>query len=91
MEDEVLADPDSEEDRQQQALRRVRQGSPEGKRSPPVEEQDVVNRQADGGFLLGVSGFSEALVLQGSGEDGLGEEDGECRLPFRQERRREVC
>ena len=75
MEDEVLADSETEQDigtgpPRQRPLRRVRRGSPEAKHSrqkqKPVEELDIVNRQPDGNYLLGATGFSEpagALVM----------------------------
>ena len=69
VEDEVLADSDSENDlaTRQRQLRRIRHGSPEGKHSrlktKQDEEQDFVNRQADGSYLLGVAGFGETVAV----------------------------
>ena len=69
VEDGVLADPDSEEEligQRQRHMRRIRQGSPEGKHSrlkPPQEEEpDIVNRQSDGSYLLDVSASNEAIT-----------------------------
>jgi len=69
IEDEVLADPDSEEEligQRQKQLRRIRQGSPEHKHSrlkPQQEEEpDIVNRQSDGSYLLDVSASNEAIT-----------------------------
>ena len=69
VEDEVLADPDSEEEmagQRQKHIRRIRQGSPEGKYSrlkPQQEEEpDIVNRQPDGSYLLDVSASNEAIT-----------------------------
>ena len=46
-------------------MQRVRHGSPEGKHSrlKAKEEQDFVNRQPDGSYLLGISGFGEAMAI----------------------------
>lgn len=69
VEDEVLADSDSEQDLAglQRQLRRIRHGSPEGKHSrlkaKQDEEQDFVNRQPDGSYLLGVAGFGETVAV----------------------------
>lgn len=71
IEDEVLADPDSEEEvaiHRQGRVRGMRQGSPEGKHSrlkpKQEEEQCIVNKQADGSYLLGVSASNEAIAPQ---------------------------
>ena len=77
VEDGVLADPDSEGEtvdlRQRHVMRRVRQGSPEVKQSrakPKQEEElDIVNRQANGGYLLGISASSEETALQQVSEE----------------------
>ena len=70
VEDEVLADSDSEQDlalQRQRQLRRTRLGSPEGKHSrlkpKQDEEQDFVNRRSDGSYLLGVTGFGESVAV----------------------------
>ncbi|KAK4570012.1 hypothetical protein LTR86_002982 [Recurvomyces mirabilis] len=83
VEDDVLADPDSEEEiavmqrqRQRQArdgLRTVRQGSPEkggaqyhGRRGAARREEedvDIVNRQADGNYMLDVSGMIDVQAM----------------------------
>ncbi|KAK3713904.1 hypothetical protein LTR37_008154 [Vermiconidia calcicola] len=72
VEDEVLADSDSEQDlvtqrQKQQQLRRIRHGSPEGKlnRSKPKQDKelDFVNRQPDGSYLLGGGGFGETVAV----------------------------
>jgi len=67
VEDEVLADPDSEEEMAAQRQRYVKRGSPEAKhgrlRPKQTEEQDIVNRQADGSYLLGGSGDGHATLL----------------------------
>ena len=69
VEDEVLADSDSEQDlaARQRQLRRIRHGSPEGKHSrlkaKQDEEQDFVNRQPDGSYLLGVASFGESVAV----------------------------
>lgn len=48
-------------------MRRVRHGSPEGKlsrvKAKQDDEQDFVNRQPDGNYLLGVSGFGESVAV----------------------------
>ena len=68
VEDEVLADSESEQDlaARQRQLRRIRHGSPEGKHSrlkaKQDEEQDFVNRQPDGSYLLGVASFGNETV-----------------------------
>ncbi|KAK5119986.1 hypothetical protein LTR85_007062 [Meristemomyces frigidus] len=71
VEDEVLADHDSGEEtaaQRQRQIRKIRQGSPEGKHSrvkPRQEEEpDIVNRQADGGYLLGISASNEILMSE---------------------------
>ncbi|KAK5134860.1 hypothetical protein LTR08_006092 [Meristemomyces frigidus] len=77
VEDGVLADPDSEEEmagqRQRHMMRRVRQGSPEGKQSRPKpkqeEELDIVNRQANGSYLLGISASNEGVAPQQLSEE----------------------
>lgn len=64
----MLADRDSEGEtaaaHRQRPLRRIRQGSPEGRHGrakPKVEEElEIVNRQADGGYLLGMSAAGDA-------------------------------
>ncbi|KAK4548508.1 hypothetical protein LTR36_009418 [Oleoguttula mirabilis] len=47
-------------------MRKIKQGSPESKHSrlrPKQEEEpDIVNRQADGSYLLGISASSEAIA-----------------------------
>ena len=81
VEDDVLADPDSDEDiavvpRQRQArgaLRTGRHGSPEkgpqhhgrarGVARREEEDIDIVNRQADGNYMLDVSGINEGLPM----------------------------
>ena len=69
MEDDVLADSDSEQDlaARQRQLRRIRHGSPEGKhnrlKGKQDEEQDFVNRRPDGSYLLGVAGFGETVAV----------------------------
>ena len=69
VEDEVLVDSESEQDlaARQRQLRRIRHGSPEGKHSrlkaKQDEEQDFVNRQPDGSYLLGVAGFGEMVAV----------------------------
>ena len=69
VEDEVLADSESEQDlaARQRQLRRIRHGSPEGKHSrlkaKQEEELDFVNRQPDGSYLLGVAGFGETVAV----------------------------
>jgi hypothetical protein len=72
VEDEVLADPDTEEEltaaqHRQRQLRRVRHGSPESKHGrskvKQTEAQDFVNRQPDGSYLLGVAGFGETSTI----------------------------
>lgn len=83
---EVLADSGSSDedtvDLRQRQLRRIRHGSPAGKISKSiegaVEEQDIVNRQPDGNYLLN-SSMQSVMVPQTSAET---EEDvaakGEC-------------
>ena len=69
VEDEVLADSDSEQDlaARQRQMRRTRHGSPEGKHSrlkaKQDEEQDFVNRRPDGSYILGVAGFGETVAV----------------------------
>lgn len=71
MEDDVLADSDSETDvvaQKPKQSRRVRHGSPiviKHERLKPKQEDevDLVNRQPDGGYLLGVAGFGDAVVV----------------------------
>ena len=54
-------------------MRRVRQGSPEVKqsRAKPKQEEDldIVNRQGNGGYLLGISASSEETALQQVSEE----------------------
>lgn len=51
----------------QRQNRRIRHGSPEGKSSrlkaKQDEEQEFVNRGPDGSYLLGVSGFGDAVTV----------------------------
>ncbi|KAK5167355.1 uncharacterized protein LTR77_007054 [Saxophila tyrrhenica] len=76
VDDEVLADSDSEQDlpvqTRQRQLRRTRHGSPEGKqnRQKPKQEDELefVNRQPDGSYLLGVSGYGEATAVPQIGQ-----------------------
>lgn len=73
VEGEILADSDSEhntsaQQHRQRQLRRVRHSSPETKHSrvkpkQQDEEQDFVNRQPDGGFLLGLAQFGEVVAV----------------------------
>lgn len=70
VEDEVLADSDSEPElaaQRQRNPRRVRHGSPDGKhgrlKGKQEEEHEFVNRKADGSYLLGGTGFSEAVTV----------------------------
>lgn len=70
VEDEVLADSDSEPDlaaQRQRQMRRIRHGSPEGKHSrlkvKQEDEHDFVNRRADGSYLLGVAGFGDTVAV----------------------------
>lgn len=71
VEDEVLADSDSENDlalqQRERQLRKIRHDSPEGRHSRQKvkqdEELDFVNRQADGSYLLGVAGFGETVAV----------------------------
>lgn len=69
-EDEVLADSDSGQElggRKQAQARRTRHGSPQGKagrgKSRHDEEQEFVNRQPDGSYLLGVAGLGDTVAV----------------------------
>lgn len=84
IEDEVLADSESDHDpitqrQRPPQMRRLRNGSPEGKhlrakgsRQHAVEEQDIVNRRPDGSYLLegsgGASTMSTASTLFAQGQ-----------------------
>ena len=71
VEDEVLADSESELDiataPRQRHVRRGRRGSPEAKHTRPkqrqAEELDIVNRQADGNYLIGATVSSEVTTV----------------------------
>ena len=70
VEDEVLADSDSDREwagQRHAQLRRARHGSPEGKNSrlkaKQDEEAEFVNRRPDGTYLLGVAGFGDAVAV----------------------------
>jgi len=65
--DEVLADPDSDDDnathqhlQQQRRLRRIRGASPLRPRGE--EDVEIVNRQPDGGYLLGAKETNETIA-----------------------------
>lgn len=65
--DEVLADPDSDEEnathqhlQQQRRLRRIRGASPLRPRGD--EDVEIVNRQPDGGYLLGGIEANESIA-----------------------------
>ncbi len=82
VDDEVLADSESETEQhpaassRQRPLRRLRNGSPSisgaGKQRPQKvkqeDEVEFVNRRADGSFLLGVSGFGQETAVPDFGE-----------------------
>ncbi len=72
VEDDVLADSDSEPDltthqHRQRQMRRARRGSPESKhgraRTKQEEEPPMVNRQPDGSFLIGLAQSSEVMAI----------------------------
>lgn len=72
IEDDVLADPDSEQEaagiRAHRQIRSTRQGSPEckyGRTKPrPIEEVEFVNRQPNGNYLLAADEIDKALASQ---------------------------
>lgn len=97
-EDDVLADSGSEQEtavthRPRPHARRVRHGTPEARHTrqrprPQLEEQDIVNRQADGNYLLGAVSLHAPVSAQLFGQQAHEEEDqneGSCPIHTRTE------